>query len=554
VRSTGPPVVWKLSDRSFNLYVWPEEDVLKAYRFDGQKFQTTPIGSSTPWVGALMSMPGGVLSLSWDGTDAGSAIIWAARPNPGGRPAVGGPFVSVFHNQQHYAWRDTSGSVWDSFFDRGEGRWHSQRIGTTDSQGKAHPAAGAIFVSVFDSADQQHFAYTDSAENIWDSFFVRSTNSWHFQQINTKDAQGTHSPAGGIFVSSFHDQQHFAFRDKNGAIWDSFDAQSGNSWHFQQINTKDGNGKVHPAAGDVFVSVFDAADQQHYVYADSAGDIWDSFFVRGSNSWHFQQINTKDAQGTHRPVGRIFVSAFHDQQHFVFRDSGGAIWDSFYAQTGNAWHFQRINTTDAQGTVHAAAGDVFVSVFDAADQQHFAYPDASGRVWDSFFNRGNNSWHFQSINTSDAHGAHTAVGEIFVSAYFDQQHFAFTDRLGSIWDAFYAQAGNSWHFQEINSGCGFGSGDPHDLTPNDAPCNAINKIVPGFLQAFNATPGTGGQLTELWNSEMNANDRVRWFAKESPPTIADGKVFLPEFPAKPANANWNASNATGRLIVYGLGR
>ena len=93
---------------------------------------------------------------------------------------------------------------------------------------------------------------------------------------------------------------------------------------------------------------------------------------------------------------------------------------------------------------------------------------------------------------------------------------------------------------------------PHDLSPDDAPCNAINKIVHGYLQAFDATPRPNGELTELWNSEDNSNDRVEWFAKESPPTIADGKVFVAEFPAKPEKNYWNAPNAFGRLIMYSL--
>ena len=55
----------------------------------------------------------------------------------------------------------------------------------------------------------------------------------------------------------------------------------------------------HPAAGDIFVSVFDAADQQHFVYTDSAGKVWDSSYRRGDHSWHFHQIDT---HGFDRPA------------------------------------------------------------------------------------------------------------------------------------------------------------------------------------------------------------------------------------------------------------
>jgi hypothetical protein len=517
----GTPVLWKMHDKSFNLYVWPEEDYLKAYHFDGQEFQTTPVGSSAPVGAAVMSMPGGLLSLSWDGHDINTAVIWAARPNPHPGYVVGGPAVSVFHDQQHFVGRDKYGDIWDSFYVRGDG-WHFQQIDTN-----GHPAAGDAAVSVFSAADQQHFAYFDSAARVWDSFYVRSDNSWHFQSINT----GGHTPVGGLAVSDFHDQEHFVFRDAAGRIWDSFYVQSADQWKFQQINTQG-----HLAASDIVVSVFSAADQQHFAFLDGAGRIWDSFYARGDDSWHFQPI---DGHG-HSPVGGLAVSDFYDQQHFVYRDAGGRIWDSFYVRSADQWKFQEINT---QG--HPAASNVFVSVFPAAEQQHFAYVDGSGNIEDSFYVKPNDSWHHQQL----ASHAHTPLGGIVVSAFYDQQHFVFRDGAGVLWDSFYAQTGDQWSFQQVN-GCMYGTEHAADLAPNSAPCNAIDKIVPGYLQAFAATPGPDGQLKELWNSENNPNDRVEWFSKESPPTIADNKVFLAEFPAKPSTDNWNAKNALGRLIVY----
>lgn len=150
-----------------------------------------------------------------------------------------------------------------------------------------------------------------------------------------------------------------------------------------------------------------------------------------------------------------------------------------------------------------------------------------------------------------------AVNAPFIDIFtgHDQQHFAYRDSIGNLWDAlFCAAAGCSdspWRLQQVTP-CGTMMMQMSDLTPNDAPCNAINKIVPGYLEAFQAVPDANGQLRELWNSEQNPGDAVRWFAKESPPTIADGKVFMAEFPPKPPNSRWNANTAYGRLIVYSL--
>jgi hypothetical protein len=75
-------VVWK-SPAGTNLYVWGENDYLRAYRFDTttKKFQTPAfaVGSVLPPTG----MPGGMMSLSADGSRAGSGILWATTQASG---------------------------------------------------------------------------------------------------------------------------------------------------------------------------------------------------------------------------------------------------------------------------------------------------------------------------------------------------------------------------------------------------------------------------------------------------------------------------------------
>lgn len=65
--------------------------------------------------------------------------------------------------------------------------------------------------------------------------------------------------------------------------------------------------------------------------------------------------------------------------------------------------------------------------------------------------------------------------------------------------------------------------------------NANNTVVPGVLQAFDATDVT----RELWNSNWsNKRDSIGMFAKFVPPTIANGKVYMATF--------------SNKLNVYGL--
>jgi hypothetical protein len=65
--------------------------------------------------------------------------------------------------------------------------------------------------------------------------------------------------------------------------------------------------------------------------------------------------------------------------------------------------------------------------------------------------------------------------------------------------------------------------------------NANNAVRPGILRAFDAQNVTN----ELWNSQhYSARDAVGMYAKFVPPTIANGKVYLPTF--------------SGQVNVYGL--
>jgi hypothetical protein len=76
----GGPVFWKGPDKS-RIYVWGENDHLKAYPFVGGKFVTAqPVESIfAPPVG----MPGGMMSVSSNGTKTGTGILWAVVPLDG---------------------------------------------------------------------------------------------------------------------------------------------------------------------------------------------------------------------------------------------------------------------------------------------------------------------------------------------------------------------------------------------------------------------------------------------------------------------------------------
>jgi hypothetical protein len=74
----GGPVYWQ-GPLGRLLYIWPALDYLKAFSFNGAIFQTTPVSQST-YTAPAGSNPGGILSISADGSQAGSGILWASLP------------------------------------------------------------------------------------------------------------------------------------------------------------------------------------------------------------------------------------------------------------------------------------------------------------------------------------------------------------------------------------------------------------------------------------------------------------------------------------------
>ncbi|WP_437304272.1 pyrrolo-quinoline quinone [Sorangium sp. So ce388] len=110
----GSPIAWDLPDGP-RIYVWGENNHLRGFRWDGAQFQ--PAGQSER--PAPPGMPGGILSLSANGSAPGTGIVWATHPlrgdaNQAVRPGVLEAFdaadlARVLWTSQQVAARDDCG-------------------------------------------------------------------------------------------------------------------------------------------------------------------------------------------------------------------------------------------------------------------------------------------------------------------------------------------------------------------------------------------------------------------------------------------------------------
>lgn len=110
----GGPVVWDRTaiGKPLTMYNWGESDSLKAYTFDGSKFDTQNVTASREMV---KGHPGGILTLSANGTASGTGIVWSVASNAG-------PVTRTIQQGilRAYDAENVSHQLWNSRMDTGD--------------------------------------------------------------------------------------------------------------------------------------------------------------------------------------------------------------------------------------------------------------------------------------------------------------------------------------------------------------------------------------------------------------------------------------------------
>ena len=117
------PAYWKSASKGQLIYIWAQNDVMRAYAFNGSTFDTTPVIQSTVKTSSGEN-PGGTLAISSSANRDASAIVWASMTisgdeyhglTPGMLRAVDALTGAELWNSQMDAGRDAEGSYLAKF-------------------------------------------------------------------------------------------------------------------------------------------------------------------------------------------------------------------------------------------------------------------------------------------------------------------------------------------------------------------------------------------------------------------------------------------------------
>ena len=177
----GGPVWWTGPSGSY-LYVWADSGAhLNQFQFTGSSFNTTPLAQGATTGGS--GSPGGILSVSANGTNAGSAIIWAVvnTSSDANQAVVPGTLHA-------YKAANVSTELWNSDMVPRDSLGNLAKfVPPTVANGKVYQATFSGFVNVYGlraSTSPPQFSLSPGSLN-FGSVITGQTNTRPFQIVNT---------------------------------------------------------------------------------------------------------------------------------------------------------------------------------------------------------------------------------------------------------------------------------------------------------------------------------------------------------------------------------
>jgi len=211
----GAPVIWKKSDTEIIAYVWSEKDFLKAFAFKGKRFDASkPLSTSVYGLPQdELRMPGGILSLSSNGAQDGSGIVWASHPTDDD-----GMNKTVKGTLRAYDARDLNNELWNSDMDAAG----TDRLGSFAKFCPPVVANGKVYMATFSRELVVYGLFTDIGKPLRSDdigiFKLRTIGGPDVQQSATYGCSRYNLRITGQGIGGKKDHFLFAYTNRDSLI------------------------------------------------------------------------------------------------------------------------------------------------------------------------------------------------------------------------------------------------------------------------------------------------------------------------------------------------
>ena len=345
-------------------------------------------------------------------------------------------YSTEFNRQQHVNFVGSDNHVHELFY---TDQWHHNDLTT---QAGAPPAAPSSAIDGYSTGfnGQQHVNYIGDDAHVHELFF---TGSWQHNDLTV--AAG--APVAGSsrldgYETSFNQQQHVNFIGTDNHVHELF---FDGSWHPNDLTLAAGA----PAAvrGSAIAGYqTDWNQQQHVIFVTPDGHINELFFT---GSWQHNDltVTTGDAPLA-MPDGPLdgYVTAFNQQQHINYISQDHHVCELFY--DGGYWHSNDLTAVTGAPPTAGRGSDLAGYQTDWNRQQHVLFVDDAGRIWELYYNDVDGHWHPNDLTTQAQAPFATLRSPIdgYATAFNQQQHVNFIAADNHIHELFYTDA---WRHNDL---------------------------------------------------------------------------------------------------------
>lgn len=269
--------------------------------------------------------------------------------------------------------------------------------------------------------NQQHVNFIDSSGQVHELWF-QVGGSWSANNLSelagaTANPAAPWSPLAG-YVTPWNNQLHVNYIDVNGHIHELWYSNSG-GWQHNDL-TELANAEDFPAAGPPLIGGIRGRgsplasyatlynNQSHVDYLDSYGHVHELYY---SDSWQHNDLTQEAGATEYTAESGSTLDAYetlsNSQQHVNYTDSSGHVHELYYS---DSWQHNDL-TEAAHATDYTASPgsslDGYETMFNNQLQQHVNYIDSGGHIHELVYSNG--AWiHNDLTNLANAGGATAA--------------------------------------------------------------------------------------------------------------------------------------------------